>query len=119
MELKKTKIRDSYEIITSKFGDKRGFFSRLYCKKILNKINLKSIAQINTSFSKEIGTLRGMHYQKSPSQEDKIVFCTSGEIYDVVLDIRKTLKHMVNGKERLNPKKEMLYWYLEDVLMDF
>ena len=60
MELKKTKIQDSYEIITSKFSDKRGFFSRLYCKKILNKIKLKSIAQINTSFSKEIGTLRGI-----------------------------------------------------------
>ena len=106
MELKKTKIKDSYEIITSKFGDKRGFFSRLYCKKILKKIKLKSIAQINTSFSKEIGTLRGMHYQKFPSQEDKIVFCVSGEIYDVVLDIRKNSR--TYGKwyaKRLNPKK--------------
>jgi dTDP-4-dehydrorhamnose 3,5-epimerase len=106
MQIKQTKIKDCYEIFTSKFGDQRGYFSRLYCKNILKKFKLRSIAQINTSFSSEKGTLRGMHYQKSPFQEDKIVYCTSGEIYDVVLDIRKKSKTCGMWVSRkLSPKK--------------
>ena len=93
MKIITTKIDGCYELLPQKLGDNRGFFSRLYCEEILKKINLKKkIVQVNTSFSKDAGTLRGMHYQKFPFQEDKIVFCVSGVIYDVVLDLRKNSK---------------------------
>ena len=93
MNFIKTKIKGCFEIEPKLIGDERGFFYRSLCIKELKKINfLKPIVQINTSFSSLKGTLRGMHYQKTPYQEDKIITCLKGEIFDVVLDLRKKSK---------------------------
>ena len=93
MNLIKTKIEDCYLIRLDKFKDDRGFFSRAFCKKIFAKKKiLNSIKQINFSFSKKKGTVRGLHLQKKPFQEMKIIYCTKGEIYDVVVDLRKKSK---------------------------
>ncbi|MFT6915516.1 MAG: dTDP-4-dehydrorhamnose 3,5-epimerase [Motiliproteus sp.] len=83
-------IADSAEITTQPRVDHRGYFSRIFCQQALHEINGgRAIQQMNLSFSKTCGTLRGLHYQSSPSAEDKIVRCMQGRIFDVMLDIRQ------------------------------
>lgn len=71
--------------------DERGFLSRLFCKEELASIFdvEKHIIQINHTNTVQKGTIRGMHYQRPPHGEIKIVTCLVGEIFDVVVDIRK------------------------------
>ena len=90
----KTKIKDCYQIDLKKLQDDRGFFSRLFCldefKK--NKIKIKNFVQSNNSFSKKKGTFRGFHFQKKPYQEDKLIRCVKGEVFNICLDLRKNSK---------------------------
>ena len=80
MIFKKNKIKGSYLIKTKKIGDDRGYFSRVFCKKIFKKFKISnSINQANHSFSKTRGTIRGMHFQLSPSDEMKLIICTKGK----------------------------------------
>jgi dTDP-4-dehydrorhamnose 3,5-epimerase len=70
--------------------DERGFFARSWCQDEFKVHGLDSaLVQCNISFNKRKGTLRGMHYQIAPFEESKLVRCTSGAIYDVVLDLRR------------------------------
>lgn len=86
----KTKIKGLYIIEPNPKVDKRGAFARNFCKKELTKEGLIfDIAQINQSLTKKEGTIRGMHFQKEPKSESKIVQCLKGKIYDVVIDLRK------------------------------
>jgi dTDP-4-dehydrorhamnose 3,5-epimerase len=69
--------------------DERGFFARTFCKEELEQLGLiANIAQCSTSFNARRGTLRGLHYQIAPHEETKIVRCTSGAIFDVIVDVR-------------------------------
>ncbi len=69
--------------------DTRGFFARAWCTQEFKKNGLVSnISQCSFSSNLKLGTLRGMHYQADPYPEAKLVRCTSGAIYDVILDIR-------------------------------
>ncbi len=71
------------------FEDERGLFSRLFCLKDFRIHHLNhTIQQINISQNRLKGTLRGMHYQDAPFEEEKVVFCLAGKIYDVLLDLR-------------------------------
>jgi len=73
--------------------DKRGFFARSYCRDEFGNHGLDtSIAQCNISYNKNKGTMRGMHYQAPPYEEAKIVSCTRGAIFDVILDLRRNSK---------------------------
>ena len=93
MKLIKTKIKDCYEIKLNKFNDERGYFTRAFCKKIFKDNGIKNnIFQINFSYSKKRGTFRGLHLQKKPFEEMKIVYCIKGSIHDVVVDLRKDSK---------------------------
>lgn len=84
-----TKLKGAYIIEISKIGDERGFFGRSWCRKEMEEQGLNAdIAQINTSLSKEKGTLRGLHYQVAPYQECKMIRCTRGAIFDMIVDIR-------------------------------
>ena len=70
--------------------DDRGSFARQFCKKELATIGIAfDIKQCNMSKNTHAGTLRGMHYQKEPYPEIKMVSCLSGSMFDVILDIRK------------------------------
>ncbi|MEW6103856.1 MAG: dTDP-4-dehydrorhamnose 3,5-epimerase [bacterium] len=70
--------------------DERGFFARTFCKnEFKNKGLNPNIAQQSISYNKRKGTIRGMHYQNAPYQEVKIVSCIKGEIFDVIVDLRK------------------------------
>ncbi len=84
-----TKLKDAYVIEIQKFEDDRGFFGRTFCQKEFEKYGLNSnVSQANVSFNKKKGTLRGMHYQADPYGEVKLVRCTRGAIYDVIIDVR-------------------------------
>jgi dTDP-4-dehydrorhamnose 3,5-epimerase len=70
--------------------DVRGHFARTYCEKEFAARGLETrIAQCSISFNQRKGTLRGMHYQIEPFEEVKVVRCTRGAVYDVVIDLRK------------------------------
>lgn len=69
--------------------DDRGFFARSWCAREFEAHGLNPrLAQCNISFNQRRGTLRGMHYQEQPHAEAKLVRCTRGSIYDVILDLR-------------------------------
>lgn len=91
--INETGIRDVYTYDASLTEDSRGSFSRLFCEKELSEIiGARQILQINQSLSKNVGTVRGMHYQQPPYAEMKIVRCLSGRVFDVAVDIRKGSK---------------------------
>ena len=70
--------------------DDRGFFARFYCEKEFSENGLNTRwVQINNSLSIERGTLRGLHYQRVPAAETKLIRCTKGAIWDVVVDLRE------------------------------
>ena len=69
--------------------DERGFFARLFCQRELAEHGLEThIVQSSISFNPRQGTLRGLHYQEAPHAETKLVRCTHGAIYDVIVDLR-------------------------------
>ncbi len=89
MLFKETKLRGAFIVELEPFEDERGFFARSFCKKEFEKQGLNhNIVQCNVSYNKKKGTLRGMHYQVAPHEEAKIVSCTSGALYDVIVDLR-------------------------------
>ncbi|HKT46190.1 MAG TPA: dTDP-4-dehydrorhamnose 3,5-epimerase [Candidatus Acidoferrales bacterium] len=85
-----TKLPGAFVIEPEKHADERGFFARTFCKHEFEEHGLNSqVAQCNVSFNRKKGTLRGMHYQAAPWSEAKLVRCTAGSIYDVIIDLRK------------------------------
>jgi len=69
--------------------DQRGFFARTWCTREFEAAGLETrLVQCSVSFNLRRGTLRGMHFQAAPAEEVKLVRCTSGSIYDVVIDVR-------------------------------
>jgi len=84
-----TKLAGAFVIELERHTDERGFFARTFCQQEFEAHGLKAeVAQCNVSFNKRKGTLRGMHYQAAPFAEAKLVRCTAGSIYDVIIDLR-------------------------------
>ena len=84
-----TKLPGVFEVHIEVKPDERGFFARTWCQREFESQKLSSnLVQCNLSFNRHAGTLRGMHYQAAPHAEAKLVRCSRGEIYDVVLDVR-------------------------------
>lgn len=84
-----TELAGAYIIDVDKKADNRGFFARSFCAKEFEGVGLKpTVAQVNLCFNPTKGTLRGMHYQVPPATETKLVRCTRGAIYDVIVDLR-------------------------------
>ena len=70
-------------------GDERGYFARTWCADEFRAHGLNpGLVQCSISFNRKRGTLRGMHWQRGPWEEAKLVRCTRGRIYDVALDVR-------------------------------
>jgi dTDP-4-dehydrorhamnose 3,5-epimerase len=85
-----TKLKGAYTIDVNFIKDERGFFGRSYCEHEFTAYGLNTrIVQTNISYNKVKGTLRGMHMQQSPFEETKLVRCTKGAIYDVIIDMRE------------------------------
>jgi len=89
MIFKETKLKDAYVIEIEKLEDRRGFFARAWCQREFEAHGLVSrVVQANISYNRKKGTLRGLHYQVAPYAETKLVRCTRGAIYDVIVDLR-------------------------------
>jgi dTDP-4-dehydrorhamnose 3,5-epimerase len=85
-----TDVDGAYIIEPRRIGDHRGFFARLWCERELAEMGLNTnIAQTNIGVSNRRGTLRGLHYQKDPDAEVKIVRCPRGCVFDVIVDLRE------------------------------
>jgi len=89
MIFRETTLKGAFVIEMEKFEDERGFFARAWCQREVEANGLISrVTQTNISFNKKRGTLRGMHYQVAPYEQVKLVRCTAGAIYDVIIDMR-------------------------------
>ena len=89
MKFTETNLKGSYIIELEKFEDERGFFARTFCEEEFKKHDLNpNLKQISIAYNKKKNTIRGMHYMKAPNEEAKLVRCSSGSIYDVIIDLR-------------------------------
>jgi len=85
-----TDLAGAYVIEPDKMEDERGFFARTFCRDEFAAHGLHRVfVQCNVSFNARKGTLRGLHFQAQPHEEAKLVRCTRGAIYDVIVDIRR------------------------------
>ncbi|OGM19116.1 dTDP-4-dehydrorhamnose 3,5-epimerase [Candidatus Woesebacteria bacterium RIFCSPHIGHO2_01_FULL_38_10] len=93
LKFTRTSLEGVYVIEPVKRRDSRGFFGRTFCAREFRERGLPtSFVQMNMSKSRKKGTLRGLHYQKNPFAEDRLVRTTKGAVYDVVLDVRQESK---------------------------
>ncbi len=89
MVFNKTKLQDALILEPEKIQDARGFFATTWCQKDFAAHGLNvSLVQCNVSYNRAAGTLRGMHFQIAPFSQAKLVRCTRGAIYDVIIDLR-------------------------------
>ncbi|MDZ7611642.1 MAG: dTDP-4-dehydrorhamnose 3,5-epimerase [Candidatus Moranbacteria bacterium] len=90
MEFQETKLKDVKLIKPQVFGDHRGFFLESYSKKKFQEVGIENeFVQDNHSKSEKKGVLRGLHFQKPPHAQAKLVRVTKGSVYDVIVDLRK------------------------------
>ena len=89
--IESTTLQDVLRITPPRFGDHRGFFSESWNKKRLADAGLilPEFVQDNHSLSREVGTVRGLHFQSPPHAQGKLVRCGRGKIFDVAVDVRK------------------------------
>src|SRR5689334_24804845 len=86
--------------------DERGSFARLFCEKELDNIlQGRGISQINWSMTKQAGSVRGLHYQRAPHSEMKLVRCLRGKVWDIAVDLR-------------NESPTFLRWHAEELADD-
>jgi dTDP-4-dehydrorhamnose 3,5-epimerase len=84
-----TELKDAWVVELELRGDDRGFFARTMCRDEFDRHDMATeYVQQNTSFSADKGTLRGLHYQKPPFAEAKLIRCIRGAIVDVIVDLR-------------------------------
>ena len=85
-----TKLAGACIVEIEKQEDERGFFARSWCRREFEAHGLNpNLAQCNISFNTKKGTMRGMHFQAEPFEEAKLVRCTMGSLYDVIVDLRQ------------------------------
>lgn len=89
MIFRELELKGAFIVALEPITDERGFFARSWCQNEFEQHGLKSnLAQCNISFNERKNTLRGMHFQRAPYAEAKLVRCTAGSIYDVIIDLR-------------------------------
>lgn len=89
MKLLSTPLAGAFLVVPERIEDGRGFFARSFCEKEFAAKGVRvSWVQCNISFNTACGTLRGLHFAVPPSHEPKLVRCTAGAIFDVIVDIR-------------------------------
>jgi dTDP-4-dehydrorhamnose 3,5-epimerase len=107
-----TSLKGAFIVHPEPHSDERGFFARVWCKREFENEGLNPrLVQSSISYNKLKGTLRGMHYQVAPHAEAKLVRCTRGSIFDVVIDLRDespTFKQWV-GVELTEENRDALY----------
>lgn len=91
MEIIKTNLEDCYILIPDKFGDDRGYFSPYFIQSNLNNLGFERVVQASRSKNSK-GVVRGLHFQKDPKCQAKIVEVIQGAAIDVVVDMREDSK---------------------------
>ena len=112
MIFKETNLKGAYIIDLEPHGDHRGLFARTFCTKEFAQIgHHKPFVQFNHSLTVEKGTIRGMHFQKPPHAEIKLIRCVRGRVYDVMVDIRKNSPTFLQyvGVELSDQNRRMIY----------
>ena len=95
MKFTETNLKGAYLIELDKLQDERGFFARSFCQREFEEHGLNPrVVQCNVSYNLKKGTMRGMHYQVPPYEEAKLVRCTKGAIYDVIVDLRPDSQYL-------------------------
>lgn len=112
MIFQKLALKGAYIIDLEIFTDERGLFTRTFCQKEFAKIgHNKAFVQFNHSHSNYRGTLRGMHFQRPPAAEIKLIRCIRGSVFDVIIDLRPQsptfLQHV--GVELSEQNRQMIY----------
>ena len=83
-------LKDAFIVDPELIEDERGFFARTFCEEAFAAAGLDGhVAQCNVSFNRRKGTIRGLHFQRPPHPEAKLVRCASGAIWDVIVDLRE------------------------------
>jgi dTDP-4-dehydrorhamnose 3,5-epimerase len=107
-----TELKGVFIVELERIEDERGFFARTWCRHEFEAQQLNAnLVQCSISFNKKKGTLRGLHYQIAPAEEVKLVRCTMGSLYDVVVDLRlhsPTFKRWL-AVELTGDNRKMLY----------
>lgn len=89
MKFTPTPLAGAFVIRAERIADERGHFARLYCRDEFARHGLDpTLAQCSASWNRNAGTMRGMHFQCSPHAEAKLVRCTRGALFDVIVDMR-------------------------------
>ena len=97
MNLLQTTLKGAFLIELEKMNDERGFFARSWSQKDFDAFNIDSrMVESNVSFNLKKGTLRGMHFQRQPNAQTKLVRCTRGAVYDVIIDLRESSETFKN-----------------------
>ena len=112
MIINETSLKGSFVLKLEPIEDERGWFARTYCKNDFLSLGYdKEWVQMNHSFTKQMGTIRGMHYQRPPYGEIKLVRCIAGSVYDVIIDLRSDSKTFLQyfGIELSASNKKMIY----------
>jgi len=111
MKFFETELKGAFLIDLEPIEDERGLFARTWCRKEFEQHGISADwVQFNISYNKHRGTLRGMHYQIAPFAEAKLVRCTMGAIYDVIIDLRpdsKTYCHWISAEMSAENRKMM------------
>jgi dTDP-4-dehydrorhamnose 3,5-epimerase len=90
MRFTETPLKGAFVVELEERVDPRGFFARTYCAREFEQHGMKPVVvQCNLSYNHKQGTMRGMHMQLPPAAETKLVRCTRGEVYDVIIDLRE------------------------------
>jgi dTDP-4-dehydrorhamnose 3,5-epimerase len=90
MQIEETPLPGVLILTPRRFGDARGWFSEVWNKETLAKAGIHcDFVQDNHSYSKDVGTVRGLHFQSPPHAQTKLVRCGRGRIFDVSVDVRK------------------------------
>jgi dTDP-4-dehydrorhamnose 3,5-epimerase len=115
MKFIKTPLPGAYEIQFEPYIDERGLFFRTYCQDEFTAIGLNmQILQMNHSLTIKKGTIRGLHCQYPPSAEIKIIRCVSGEVFDVIVDLRVNSPTFLNWHAAILTKENMRSIYVPE-----
>ena len=112
MRFTETALAGAFVIDLEPFNDERGFFSRAFCREEFLKHGLNpNVAQCNLSYNHQAATLRGMHFQRPPHAEAKLIRCIAGVIYDVFIDLRPSSRTYCQwaGVELSAKNRRMVY----------
>ncbi|MGV6860090.1 MAG: dTDP-4-dehydrorhamnose 3,5-epimerase [bacterium] len=112
MKFTETRLQGAYIVDMDPIRDERGYFARVWCAREFEAQGLNTdLKQCNVAYNNSKGTLRGMHYQHQPHAEVKLVRCTRGAIYDVIVDLRPGSSTYLGwtGVELTEENHRMLY----------